>query len=92
MYAVILSLIFAAAVGVAAYGFGKLKAELNAERGWRKELQRRNTELENHAGPIGYKQMQAFDELTAYLVGIEKRSEIARDIANAAKRGNWNPE
>ena len=38
---------------------------------------------------LGYNDLQAYDELIAYLVGIEKRSQIAREFAIAAKRGKY---
>ena len=80
---VIVASLFLVVVVLAVWNFATLKNEL-------KHTRERLAKLEEaQDSPIGYNQMQAFDELTAYLVGIEKRCEIAREIANASKRGKW---
>ena len=75
--------IFAAFLVVAAHYVATLKAELKHTRERLEKLEAAQNK------PLGYNTMQAFDELTAYLIGIEKRCEIARQYANAAKRGNY---
>lgn len=82
---------FGAVVFLAAYNVGRYKAELKHEREYRQRLEERIEKLEEATDkPIGYNQMAAFDELTAFLIGIEKRCQIAREFSNAAKRGNFN--
>ena len=81
---IILSLLFIGAVATLFYKIGLLKAELRQTRERLEKLEAAQDK------PIGYNQMAAFDELTAYLIGIEKRCQIAREFSNAAKRGNFN--
>ena len=40
--------------------------------------------------PIGYNQLQAFDELIALALGSEKRMQLLRELAVQYKRGNFN--
>ena len=88
-------------ITIAAAG-GYLIKDLHAERGWRKELQRTVEKLEAENArlqteldkakdsPIGYNQLQAFDELIALAVGSEKRMQLLRELAVQYKRGNFN--
>jgi len=88
---IILLIVFGAVVYLAAYNMGRYKAKLEHELEQRAKLEERIAKLEQATDkPIGYNQMAAFDELTAYLIGIEKRCQVAREFSNAAKRGNFN--
>ena len=88
---IILLVVFGAVVYLAAYNVGRYKSKLEHEREYRMQLEERIAKLEEATDkPIGYNQMAAFDELTAFLIGIEKRCQIAREFSNAAKRGNFN--
>ena len=80
---VILLILGLSAFGTMFYKIGLLKAELRQTRERLDKLEAAQDK------PIGYNQMAAFDELTAFLVGIEKRCQIAREFSNAAKRGNF---
>lgn len=94
IYLVIILVIIAASGGV-------IITRLYAEKGWRKQLQREKVELkaENERlraelekakdSPIGYNQMQAYDELIALAIGSEKRMQLLRELACEYKRGNW---
>lgn len=76
--------------GLAVWAIATLTANLKNERNRNMSLEDRIAKLEEATDkPIGYNQMAAFDELTAFLVGIEKRCQIAREFSNAAKRGNF---
>ena len=94
IYIMIILIVIAAAGGV-------IMTRLHAEKGWRKQLQREKAELkaENDRlraelekakeSPIGYNQLQAFDELIALALGSEKRMQLMRELAVEYKRGNW---
>jgi len=81
---------FGAVVFLAAYNVGRLKGHLHSEREQRQRLEDRIEKLEAaQDAPIGYNQMQNYDEVIALAVGAIHRLEVLMEHAKAGKRGNW---
>ena len=81
--ALIIMTIFAAAVGVAAYAFGKQKGEIKAAYD-------RLTKLEE-AAPLGYIDKQCQLDVDARLQRIELDIQTTREIVHAIYHGRYNP-